>query len=133
MDKMIKRRAESIFPGHYTTNKTTCTQSRATSSITEQTVCGFPVSQNIFDQLTVKESHTREFENEMNLITENEEWSALIDYIANRAQTFQSKTSISVDPVAEPSTLVQNIAELSVSVQDVTEQATGSEISASAL
>ena len=81
--------------------------------------------------MSIPESHIEEDQPKMNPIDaeeSDEECIPLIDPRKSKTKKFQPEISKSVNPVAEPVTSVQNIAESS-SVQHVTEQATRSKIS----
>ena len=58
IDRMLKRRSDPVLPRHQVTTSTTSRQfsSRKSNPIPE--VCGFPVCENPFHQLSDSESHT---------------------------------------------------------------------------
>ena len=131
IDQMLNRRSETVSSRHQVT---TCTKSkqisrRESDSLPE--VCGFPVYNNPFNQLSVFESHTKGQLSEIPIVEEVEESEdkviLLTDPRKKRAQKVQSDCSKSLNPVAEPIISVQNTedSEISLSMQYMTEQATG--------
>lgn len=73
MNKLLNGRLDSVSPRPCTSVMATCRQPKVASSALEQYVCGFPVSQNIYDQLIVEESHTVQTNDEMIPDDENAE------------------------------------------------------------
>ena len=125
IDRMLNRRNESVIPRH---QMTTCTNSRQFSrreSNIVLEVCGFPVYQNPFDQLSNFESHTEGQTSEIPVEVEesDEEVIPLIDPRKRRTQQLQSET---VNSVAEPVISIQNVKDSMhmASAQYMTEQAT---------
>ena len=128
IDKMLNRRSESVIPRHQVITSTTSGQfSRRTSDPIPE-VCGFPVYQNPFHQLSNLESHTEGQSSEIPVEVEEteEEVIPLIDPRKNRTQKLQAENSKSISPVAEPVVSVQDKADSIqiLSVQYMTEQAT---------
>ena len=128
IDKMLKTRSDPVLPRH---QMTTCTTSRQLSSRESNPipeVCGFPIHENPFHQLSNFESHT---EGQMTRIPveveeSDEEVIPLIDPRISRTQKLHAENSKSISPVVEPVVSVQDKAD-SVqisSVQYMTEQAT---------
>ena len=58
IDQMLKRRTESVSSGHQMNTSTTSKQISRKESDNVLEVCGFPIYENPFDQLSVFESHT---------------------------------------------------------------------------
>ena len=122
---MLNRRSE---PVHLRQKMTTCTISRQfnrriSNPIPE--VCGFPIYENPFQQLSDSESHTEGQLSEVPVEVEEseEEVILLTDPRKSRTQKLQSENSNSANPVAEPVVSVQDTADSvqSSSVQYMTE------------
>ena len=128
--KMLNRRSEPVLPRQQMTTCTTSRQSNRQVSDPIPEVCGFPVYNNPYHQLSILESHTEGQTSETIPVEVEESDEAvipLIDPRRSRTQRLQSENSKSVNPVAEPIVSVQDTADsvqLS-SVQYMTEQATG--------
>ena len=77
-------------------------------------MCGFPVCENPFHQLSNFESHTEEQMTRIPVEVEesDEEVIPLIDPRMSRTQKLQAENSKSISPVAEPVVSVQDTADL---------------------
>ena len=99
IDKMLNRRNEPVSSRH---QMTTCTNSRQFSrrkSNPIPEVCGFPVHENPFHQLSDSESHTEGQMSEIPVEVEetNEEVILLTDPRKSRTQKWQSDDSKTVN------------------------------------
>ena len=128
IDNMLKTRSDPVLPREQMNTSTTSKQiSRKESDIVPE-VCGFPIYENPFDQLSVFESHTEGQKSEM-IPEEVEELNDVEIYLTDprtrRTQKLQSKGSKSSISVAEPVMSMQNVTDsvLMAQVSKMTEQA----------
>ena len=129
IDQMLQRRNEPVLSGHQMNVSTTSKQlSKRESNIVPE-VCGFPIYENPFDQLSNFESHTEGQKSEIipvEVEERNEEELVLTDSVKRRTQEKQSDCSKVSISVAEPVISVQNMEDSVqlVQMQCMTEQAT---------
>ena len=132
IDRIVNRRSESVIPRQQVTTCTTSRQFSNRESDPIPEVCGFPICENPFHQLSDTESN---IEGQFSVIPvevkaeekNEEEVISLIDPRKSREQKIQSECSKTVNPVAEPVVSVQNVKDTvqEAPMQHMTEQAAG--------
>ena len=132
IDQMMNRRKDPVFPKEQMTTCTTSKQIIRNEADPNPEVCGFPVYQNPFCQLSDLESHIEGQFTEIPVEVEAEEMNEeeviqLIDPRKSRTQRLSSENQKSIIPVVEPVVPIQNVKDSvqKASLQDMTEQTTG--------
>ena len=127
IDQMLNRRKDPVFPRQ---KKNICTTSRQFSrkeSNPSPEVCGFPIHENMYHQLSIQESHNEGNVSEIpvEVADSNEADMQLLDPRRKRTQNLQSECSKSWSSIAEPVNTIQSVTDsvLKTQISNMTEQA----------